>query len=137
VAADRFYEDAFAAEPKLIVPHRYNAALAEALASCGEGKDADQLDDKERRRLRRQALDWLRADLEANALLVEKDGKKARPTVAGILRHWLDDADFAGVRGLETLGKLPEAERQQWQKLWNDVVDLLNVTEEKAAPEKK
>jgi serine/threonine-protein kinase len=131
VTADRFYEAAFAAEPKQIAPHRYNAACAAALASCGEGKDADQLDDKERRRLRRQALDWLRAELDANRLLLEKDRKNAGAGVAEMMRHWLDDPDFAGVRGLEALAKLPEADRQPWQKLWYDVADMLQRAQEK------
>jgi len=34
-----------------------------ALAAAGQGEDAAKLDDKERTRLRKQALDWLRADL--------------------------------------------------------------------------
>src|SRR5262249_59110865 len=72
-AAVRFYEEAFAAQPKLAddldAAHRYNAACAAALAGCGAGQDADQLDDKERAGLRRQALDWPRADLAAKRLL--------------------------------------------------------------------
>src|SRR5262249_30096661 len=67
-AAARFYEGAFAADPQplddLGAAHRYNAACAAALAGCGQGKDADKFDGKERARLRRQALDWLRAALE-------------------------------------------------------------------------
>jgi hypothetical protein len=34
------------------------------------------------------------------------------------------DADFAGVRGTEALAKLPEAERAEWTKLWQDVAAL-------------
>jgi hypothetical protein len=37
------------------------------------------------------------------------------------MQHWLADADLSGVRGSESLAKLPEAERQEWQKLWADV----------------
>jgi tetratricopeptide (TPR) repeat protein len=136
-AAARFCEEAFAAEPKLVAPNRYNAACAAALAGCGLGKDADKPDDKERHRLRNRALDWLRADLEANRLFLEKDMNKAGPTVAGNMRLWLANPCFAGVRRPEWLAKLPEAERQPWQKLWNDVSDLLQRAQEKAAPEKK
>ena len=53
------------------------------------------------------------------------------------LRHWLADPDFAGVRGQEALAKLPEAERQPWQKLWDDVGDLLKRAQGKVTPEKK
>jgi serine/threonine protein kinase/Tfp pilus assembly protein PilF len=136
-AAVRFYEEAFAAEPKLIAPNRYNAACVAALAGCGKGKDADSLDEKERSRLRRQALDWLRADLEANRLVLEKGGKEAGPTVAGNMRHWLADADFAGVRDFVALAELPQTERQPSQKLWNDVADMLKRAQQKAGPEKK
>jgi serine/threonine protein kinase/Tfp pilus assembly protein PilF len=131
-AAARFYTDAFAAEPKLAddlrAEHRYNAACAAALAGCGQGKDADKLDDKERVRLRRQALDWLRTDLEAWGRLLDegpdRPGRMATGTRA--LKHWLVDSDFAGVRGPEALARVPEAERNEWQKLWSRVADLLN-----------
>jgi serine/threonine protein kinase/Flp pilus assembly protein TadD len=126
--ASRFYTEAFAADLKLAAdtrtPHRYNAACAAALAGCGQGEDAAKLDDNERARLRRQALDWLRADLAASSKLLEREPDKARATVQETLRHWQQDTDFAGVRG-DLLGKLPEAERQAWRKLWADVEKTL------------
>ena len=39
--------------------------------------------------------------------------------------HWLTDPDFAGVRGGDALAKLPDAERQKWQKIWADVENTL------------
>jgi serine/threonine-protein kinase len=124
-AAAHFYEDAFAAEPKLAddlgAGHRYDAACAAALAGCGQGKDADQLDSKERARLRQQALDWLRADLKSCQQLMNKLAGKAGPVIAQRMQHWLADTDFAGLRGEQALAKLPEAERQAWQKLWQEV----------------
>jgi tetratricopeptide (TPR) repeat protein len=136
-AAVRFYEEAFAAEAMLAedveAAHRYNAACAAALAGCGRGKDADKLDDKERARLRRQALDWLRADLTAWRRLLDKaTGKPTR--AVEVVGQWLADADFTGVRGPEALAPLPEAERQAWQKLWNDVSAMLKRAREQAAP---
>jgi tetratricopeptide (TPR) repeat protein len=126
--AARFYAEAFAAEPKLAndlgTGHRYNAACAAALAGCGQGKGADKLDDAERARLRRQALDCLRADLAAWRTQLEDNEAKLRPVVQPTLQHWLGDSDFAGVRDPEALAKLPEAERQDWQKLWADVQEL-------------
>jgi serine/threonine protein kinase/Flp pilus assembly protein TadD len=128
VAAFRFYADAFVVEPKLQQDlnnqHRYNAACAAALAGCGQGKDADQSDDKERVRLRRRALDWLHADLAAYQQLLDKEPDKVRPVVLQRMQHWQQDKDFAGVRGSEALAKLPEAERQEWQKLWAEVDEL-------------
>ncbi|HTU90936.1 MAG TPA: tetratricopeptide repeat protein, partial [Gemmataceae bacterium] len=65
--ATRLYTAVFAADPKLAddltVAHRYNAACYAALAAAGQGEDAAKLDDKEKARLRKQARDWLRADL--------------------------------------------------------------------------
>src|SRR5262249_33247818 len=104
---------------------RYSAASAAVRAGCGQGKD-DKLDGKERARLRRLALDWLRADLEAYRSLLEKDAKNNGRTVVAGMRQLLADGAFPGVRGPEALAKLPEAEQQAWKKLWSDVADLLN-----------
>jgi tetratricopeptide (TPR) repeat protein/serine/threonine protein kinase len=127
-AAARFYAEAFAAEPKLAddlgTGHRYNAACAAALAAAGHGRDADKLDDQQRARLRRQALTWLRADLAAWRALLDKDPNKAGPAVLQTMQHWQGDADFASVRGPEALARLPEAERPQWQELWQEVAAL-------------
>ena len=53
------------------------------------------------------------------------------------MRHWLGDPDFAGVRGPEALAKLPEAEREPWQKLWDDVANTLARAQADTTPEKK
>jgi len=128
LAAKRFYSQAFAEKPSLAddldSQHRYNAACAAALAGCGQGADTDKLDDKECARLRQQALDWLRTDLRAYRQLMEKSAGKAGPAIAQRMQHWLQDGDFAGMRGAESLGKLPEAERKEWQKLWEEVEAL-------------
>jgi tetratricopeptide (TPR) repeat protein len=135
-ATVRFYRVAFAAEPKraeaLDTQDRYYAACAAALAGCGQGKDAAPLDAKERSRLRRQALAWLRADFTAWQDLLPKASKQARSALCQTLRHWQKDTDLAGVRDKVALAKLPEAERQQWAKLWADVAALLV----KAGPKK-
>ncbi len=91
---------------------------------CGQGEDAAQLDVAERARLRRQALDWLRADLAAWGQLLEKQPDQARARVQQTLRHWQEDAELAGVRG-DALARLPEADRQAWQQLWADVEQTL------------
>jgi serine/threonine protein kinase/Flp pilus assembly protein TadD len=139
-AAARFYEEAFAAQPRLAealgAGHRYNAACAAALAGCGRGQDADQLDGEQRARLRRQALDWLRDDLVAWCRLLDQGPDEARRNVGAKMRHWQTDTDFAGVRGPQALAQLPEAERQAWQKLWDDVADTLARSQGKATPKK-
>jgi hypothetical protein len=129
VAAVRLYADAFAAESKLAndlqAGHRYNAACSAALAAAGQGEDAGKLEDKERARLRKQALDWLRADLDLSAKQVEKGKPPVRAVVLKKLQHWQKDTDLASLRDAAALEKLPEAERAACQKLWTDVAALL------------
>jgi serine/threonine protein kinase/Flp pilus assembly protein TadD len=122
-ATSRFFAEAFAADAKLEPDHRYNAAGAAALAGCGKGKDSPA-GEAERAHLRRQALTWLRADLRARGQQLENDGDKAHSAVRQLMQQWQRDADFNGVRGPEPLARLPEAERQQWQKFWEDVAAL-------------
>jgi tetratricopeptide (TPR) repeat protein len=131
-AAARLYTDAFTASPKLAdnpsTGHRYHAACAAALAGCGQGADAGPLDDQERARLRRQALTWLQADLVAWKKQLDREPGKAGPNVQRTMRHWQQDADLAGVRDAAALARLPEAERQPWQQLWNEVETLAHKT---------
>jgi len=140
-AAARHYADAFAEQPQvaddLQTDPRYDAARVAALAGCGQGKDADQLDARERARLRRQALDWLRADLAAYRRLLDEQPKRAGPAVSERLRQWKQDEDFAGVRGSDALAKLPDtAERQEWQQLWREVEELGQRAAAPLKPEK-
>jgi hypothetical protein len=139
--AARFYAAAFAAQPRIagVEPshHRYNAACDASLAAAGKGNDAATLDAQERARLRQQALDWLRADLQAYRRLMEQDAAKAAPETAKRLQHWLQDEDFAGVRGNTTLVELPEIERGAWRQLWADVAKTLAEAQGKAPGEKK
>jgi tetratricopeptide (TPR) repeat protein len=62
-----FYEKAFAGQSSLAADlekgHRYEAACAAALVGVGQAKDAAKLDAPQRTRWRKQALDWLCADL--------------------------------------------------------------------------
>jgi hypothetical protein len=56
--------------------------------------------------------------------MLTKEPDKQGPAVRETMQHWQQDADFAGVRGDAALDKLPEAERQDWQKLWREVEEL-------------
>jgi tetratricopeptide (TPR) repeat protein/tRNA A-37 threonylcarbamoyl transferase component Bud32 len=135
-AAARFYAQAFEAQPDFAkdrkAGHLHDAACAAAQAGCGQGKDADTLDAKDRPRLRKQALDWLRADLAFWAKQAESQKKDDRAMVVQVLKHWQEDADLAGVRDKSALEKLPDAERAEWEKLWADVAALLEVAQEKS-----
>ena len=101
-SAARLYRDAFASDPRaaddLEAGHRYNAACAAALAAAGQGEDAARLDDNERTRLRKQALDWLKADLAARGSRVDSGPPEARAAIVRTLSHWQKDTDLAGLR---------------------------------------
>ncbi|HEV3116073.1 MAG TPA: tetratricopeptide repeat protein [Gemmataceae bacterium] len=131
---------AFADDPKLAndlnAQHRYNAACSAALAAAGQGEDAPKFDDKEKGRLRDQALTWLQADQKQFAKLLEDQKPDSRAAVQKQMEHWQSDRDLAGVRG-EAIAKLPEAERQAWLQLWADVADTLSKARDKAAPDQK
>jgi hypothetical protein len=137
-ASARFYAEAFADRPRLAedlqTQARYRAACAAALAAAGQGRDAGGLDEPARARLRRQALDWLRADLDAWARVVEKGPPPARSGAQGTLQKWRKDPDLAGLRDQAALGKLPPAERQACRKLWADVDALLKRAQPKPKP---
>jgi hypothetical protein len=130
-AAARFYAAAFAARPALSddlqAGHRYAAACCAARAGCGRGQDQPPPDDKERARLRRQALDWLGADLTLWAKLAA-DKPPARPQARETLQHWQKDPDLAGLRDPEALARLPEAERAACRELWARVGAVLVQT---------
>ena len=127
-AGARFYQEAFAAEPKLMEDRgifaRYYAAGAAALAGCGQGKDAANLDAEEYARLRGQSLAWLRAELAVSRAELEKTPEKMRPEIRKRMEIWQQDRDLDGVRSPAALAGLPEAERQEWQQLWRDVESL-------------
>ena len=79
---------------------------------------------KESARLRRQALDWLKADLTAWGKLAEGPAEQ-RLRVRQTLTHWRASPDLAGVRDQDALAQLPEDERAKWQELWGEVDRLL------------
>ncbi len=129
VAAARLCAEAFSADPKLAddlkAYHRYNAACSAALAAAGQGLDADKLDDKEHRRLRQQALAWLRADLEQWAKRSDAGKPEDHQVMRATLEHRQRDIDLASVRDAGALQKLTAQEQEAWRKLWADVAELL------------
>jgi serine/threonine-protein kinase len=133
-SAARVYSDIFIAEPRLAEAtakgNRFYAARAAALAGCGQGKDADQLDDKERARWRRQALDWLRQDLTWWVEALARGNAQTRADVRWRMVYWQADSDLAGVRARDALARLPDEEREQWERLWSDVDALLRRVSE-------
>ena len=128
-AATRLWRGALQADPKLAddrqAGYRYNAACAAGLAGCGKGKDNPPRDDASKGKRRRQALDWLKAELAAWSKILESGAPQARPVVASTLKHWKEDADLAGIRDDAALAKLPQEERAACKQLWGDVDRLL------------
>jgi tetratricopeptide (TPR) repeat protein len=125
-AAAGLYAAAFAADPKLadgVHPgNRFDAACAAARAGTVGGQDEPPLDDLEKARWRKQALDWLREHLAMHARQLEDP--KERGAVPGYLRAWQTDAP-PGIRDEAALAKLPEEEQKAWSQLWADVAELL------------
>jgi serine/threonine-protein kinase len=105
---------------------RYNAACAAALAGCGKGKDNPTPDDASRVKLRRQALDWLNAELAAWSKIIESGSPQPGLIVVSTLKHWQEDSDLAGIRDAAALAKLPQEERALCKRLWADVDGLLS-----------
>jgi tetratricopeptide (TPR) repeat protein len=127
--AARFATQAFALDPKLAddlqAGRRYNAACHAALAAAGKGEDAARLDDAAKAKLRRQALDWLKADLAVLTRLRDSGPPQTRPFIVQTLTHWLQDTDLAGIRDKAALAKLPAQEQKAFTQLWADVAGLL------------
>jgi serine/threonine protein kinase/tetratricopeptide (TPR) repeat protein len=124
VVAVRFYAAALDADPKMAddpaQDHRYNAACAAARAGHGDG-DAEKLDPAERSRLRKQAIAWLRANLDAATRLLAASKAAERPQLVVQLRQWKMDADLASLRQADHLRKLPDDERALLESLWSDL----------------
>ena len=133
-AAD-LYAAAFAADPRLAddlgTGRRYDAACFAALAAAGQGVDAAKLDDKERSRLRQQALGWLNAGLAAWGNRLDSGPPQARPAIVKTLGQWQQDTDLAGIRDAAALAKLPADEQKVFSQLWADVAALLKKANEK------
>jgi tetratricopeptide (TPR) repeat protein len=137
-ASAGFAAAAFVDDPKLADDlgsgFRYSAACSAAQAASGQGEDAAGLDDRERARLRTQAVDWLRADLVLRAKRLETGTSGDRAAVQQALRHWQEDSDLACVRDAAALAGLPTDDRNSFTKLWADVAELLKKAETPTPP---
>jgi serine/threonine-protein kinase len=150
-AAARLYADAFAADPgladnlisacrsriarggvqpgnrveELATQCRYPAARCAALAGCGRGEDGARLGEAVQTRWRRQAREWLRADLAMWAETLKGKSTAAHVLVRSVLTHWQTDPDLSGVRDTSLLANLAADERKDWLALWNEVAGVL------------
>ncbi len=104
---------------------RYPAARCAALAGCGLGKDGAKVSEAERTRWRKQARDWLQADLAVWAKTLDSGSQAACVLVKKTLTHWQTDPDLAGLREHGALDKLSTNERKECLALWNEVGAVL------------
>jgi tetratricopeptide (TPR) repeat protein len=136
--AARLYADVFRIDPALAEQPRTGsfaaAAIAAARAGCGEGMDAAGLDEREKARLRLQALRWLRIELPFWIETARRGFHPARAGAQQMLRLWKRDRGLAGVRDPAALATLPPAEREAWQRLWQEVEGALAGPQEGDRP---
>src|SRR5262249_7276356 len=122
-AAARFYAAALDAAPNLADDptraHGSTAACAAARAAHGDG-DGARLDAAARTRLRKQAVAWLRAELEAAAKPLPAGPPAERSRLVLRLRQWTMDAALASLRDPDEVGKLPGDQRALLQGLCSD-----------------
>jgi serine/threonine protein kinase/tetratricopeptide (TPR) repeat protein len=105
---------------------RYNSACFACLAAATKGADAPPPD--ARPALRKEALDWLTADLTAWRERLAANPAKHRTVVHDQMAQWLTDPDLRSVREQAELANLPVEERAGWAKLWAEVRDLRDAT---------
>jgi serine/threonine-protein kinase len=131
VEVAQLFERCFAKHPAWAtrreqVGPRYYAAATAVMAARREGVGADKLDEDGLRRWREQARQWLRAELDAWAVVQKRGDAAELKTLRQAVQYWREDGWLSGVRDAKALAQLPEAERQAWQQLWADVAALLN-----------
>jgi serine/threonine protein kinase/Flp pilus assembly protein TadD len=102
---------------------RFHASWDAALALC-QDQNAGAIKDASNIALRKQAYEWLHADLDSWSKQFDKRQLDLVPVQADILAHWQKNRNLACLRDEEHLDKFPEVERKSWQKLWADVENL-------------
>jgi serine/threonine-protein kinase len=127
----RLYADAFVADTTFAADPRsgqhFNAARSAAQVGCGRGTDTAGVEESERVRWRKQAREWLRADLAEWVRVLDKN-PAARGDAWKALTLWQVDPDLACVRDPGELNKLPEDERKEFAALWADTAAVLART---------
>jgi hypothetical protein len=88
-------------------------------------REDTSLIDGERSKLRKQAREWLEAELKTWTKLLAPANAQQRESIAKTLRHWQRDTELASVRDEAALAQLAEKERNEWKSLWANVDALL------------
>jgi len=103
----------------------YYAACNAVRAATRPGEDGKPLDVTEQAHWRKQAVAWLRADLDAIGKSLETARPEQRMSLRRFLQHWLQDTDLVGIRDRDGVEKLPAEEREACRLLWAEVERLL------------
>ncbi len=129
-AAAGRYARALAADPwlrdDLEAVDRYLAACDDLQTGCGGGAPAEE---SQRARLRRRALDSLKANLDLRKRELGSGTAENRVKVQQNLKFWKVDRGLAGVRDPDALAKLPDDEQMAWRALWADVNALAKMAQ--------
>jgi tetratricopeptide (TPR) repeat protein len=127
--AAKLFAAAFAADEKLAddlkAGNRHAAAVAAAQAGAGRG-DGAKLDEDERALHRKQALDWLQADLKVRAKQIAGPDRRRRAEAVQALQSWRRESALAATRDPAALAKVGADEREAWHKFWGEVESALD-----------
>ena len=122
VAATLLWTESFTASPELAADltaaNRFQAARAAALAGTERGRGDSHSESESRARWRKQALDWLSADLTASAALLKAGTSQQQAAVLKRLGRWQVDPALAGIRDEPELAEIPEPERRSLREFW-------------------
>ncbi len=128
-ASAALWSAGFATYPSLAedmdAQNRYHAACSAAMAAAGQSVEKPPLNDQAKVHWRRQALDWLKADLTHWTKEARTGSPEGKARAIKTLRRWKSDPDLAGVRDEEPLKTLGEDEREACRALWTEVDQLL------------
>ncbi len=127
-AAARLWAESFTSSPALAADlttaNRFQAARAAALAGAEGGRGESPSEAGTRARWRKQALDWLSADLTASAAVLHTGTYQQRAEVPKRLGRWQVDPALAGIRDEPAQAELPEPERRSLREFWPRVEAL-------------
>jgi tetratricopeptide (TPR) repeat protein len=105
---------------------RYLAACMAASVGAGRRRETEGLDTSDRLRWRKQARDWLRADLDRARKLLEEKPPWLRDSLESTLKTWTTDPDLEGLRDAAACKELSIAEQKEFQSLSGDLGTLIH-----------
>jgi len=79
------------------------------------------LTENERLMRRKQAIQWLQADLAMWKKLIATGSPAERDVARKMLVHAQSEADFAAVRDFDSLNRMPAEESAECRELWDSV----------------